>query len=398
MAEGRRQVASGAVVDRWLSRYQGTPVRPASERHRHGSAPHTPREGCEEQEEGNQDPMLLQRMADVVDMEVEAGWEECARGAEEICTLAELLAELVAGDGEKLAYATTKNEDTADTFLLGHCALAEAQKLRIRRWGVRFGLASAMTGAGLGLLVGGPIGLAVGGVGSWLAGGAAVGGGVAGASGAMTGRMLERRSQRAIDETLVELRVRRARLAALGEGADACGEGEPPVPPPAADLEGPPKARVAAALSRAARISTAVHEQLCRDFRCVLQNRELVAFHERVEELSDQLLTIGPLRPGGLAPRQQSPAVPATRPGENIVAEEEAAASVRLQAGQRAGAVGQHISALIANLKDLHRGIGRLVDGQLGELDDVLDATLRCTTKATALVKHMAQVHGERPR
>jgi len=140
-------------------------------------------------------------------------------------------------------------------------------------------------------------------------------------------------------------------------------------------------------LSDAAELSARVHERLCEDYRSILQNRQLVEFHEHVETMSERLLSINLLQPTGRVRR-------GVALGEAAAAA--AAAEALLQPPQMrhrasdARAVGAQISALLGDLKEVHRGIGALVDGQLGELEAVLEATTRCTAKATSLVKYMA--------
>lgn len=326
-------------------------------------------------------------------------WRRCAQGAAEISALSEMLVQIVESDAEKLQYAARKNEQTADAFERGHECLADAQRRRVKAWAWKAGWTGAAAGAGIGLLVGGPVGIAVGGIGAWLAGGVAVGSSVVGVTGALTARAIERRSLRTIDEAVRKVREQRERVSADGRLLDAqhTEQREAALTDPVARsadvwLDSTVQGQVAQQLANAADMAYIVHEQLCADYRTILQNRQLVEFHEYVESMSDQLLAIDFLRPQGK--RAAGPPVDLLPPVMPHELPDTAAAADRAgPATHSPEAVHEHISALLHELKGVHRGIGQLLDGQLGQLDAVLDATTNCTVRATSLVKAIVNLH-----
>lgn len=330
-------------------------------------------------------------------------WQQCEQGAAEISALAEMLVQLVHSDAQKLDYAVRKNELTADAFERGHESLAEAQRRRVKAWARNAGWTGAGVGIGLGLLIAGPVGIAVGGVGAWLVGGAAVGGSVLGATSGLTARAFEKKSLRTIDDAVRKVHEQRLRVSAdaraldakhtpmresVAAGADARRAAE-------AWLDNSPQGRTAKSLSDAADMAYAVHEQLCTDYRTILQNKQLVHFHEYVEQMSDELLAVGLFRPAA-----RVRASPATLRDAQLLDKQWLLAEMAHPPHARAApdptaapdALKAHISALLTELTLVHRGVGRILEGQLGELDAVLDATTECTVKAAGLVKRIVQL------
>lgn len=329
-------------------------------------------------------------------------WRQCEQGALEIGALAEILVQLVSSDAQKLEYAARKNEQTADVFERGHETLAQAQRMRVKRWARRAGWTGAAAGVGLGILVGGPVGIALGGIGAWIVGGAAVGGSVVGATGALTARAMEKRSLRIIDDAVRKVREQRLRVSADGCTLDA----RVPLRNSAAIdaqarraseawLAESAQGRTAKALSAAADQAYVVHQQLCTDYRTILQNKQLVQFHEYVERMSDELLAVGLFRPAphARAAGQGHARAPAEicLPFDQFALDGAHERSILIDSSAP-GALKAHISALLGELNSVHRGVGRLLEGQLGELDAVLDATTSCTVKAAGLVKHIVQL------
>ncbi|KAJ1625263.1 hypothetical protein T492DRAFT_1040934 [Pavlovales sp. CCMP2436] len=329
-------------------------------------------------------------------------WRQCEQGAIEISALAEMLVELVHSDAQKLEYAARKNEATADQFQLGHETLAQAQRARVKRWATQAGWTGVAAGVGLGIIIGGPVGIALGGVGAWLVGGAALGGAAVGATGALTARAFEERSLRTIDEAVRRVHEQRARVSADGRALDertklrdsAVSEADARRAT-AAWLNESAQGRTAKALSEAADMAYLVHEQLCTDYRTILQNKQLVQFHEYVERMSDELLAVGLFRPaarvrGGPAACPGAIEVPFSAQGGG----EQQRVSAPPSSESSPTELKAHISALLTELTSVHRGVGQLLKGQLGELDAVLDATTSCTVQAAGLVKHIVQLGG----
>ncbi|KAG8470578.1 hypothetical protein KFE25_008999 [Diacronema lutheri] len=328
-------------------------------------------------------------------------WQQCELGALEIGALAEILMQLVSSDAHKLEYAARKNEQTADAFERGHESLAHAQRERVKRWARRAGWTGAAAGVGLGILVGGPVGIALGGLGAWLVGGAAVGGSIIGATGALTARAAKRRSLRTIDEAVRRVHEERLRVSADGRTLDertavrdvAASDADARAAS-AAWLNESAQGRTAKALSTAADLAYAVHEQLCTDYRTILQNKQLVQFHEYVERMSDELLAVGLFRPAPhtrpMSGGAQAPTAMSV-PAYELAHKARGAHACELDSASP-NALNAHIGALLAELNSVHRGVGRLLEGQLGELDAVLDATTSCTVRAAVLVKHIVQL------
>lgn len=390
MAQERRSKA----LDAWSARYAfEAPVHTTSLQT--NSAPWSPLDGEEVR-------LRQEVFHDTAARDEEELWRQCEHGALEIGALAEILVQLVSSDAHKLEYAALKNEQTADAFERGHESLAQAQRTRVKRWARRAGWTGVAAGVGLGVLVGGPVGIALGGLGAWVVGGAAVGGSVVGATGALTAAAMERRSLRTIDNAVRSVREQRLRVSADGRTlderrplSDSALAGADARRAPDAWLEESAQGRTAKSLSRAADLAYVVHQQLCTDYRTILQNKQLVQFHEYVERTSDELLAVGLFRPTPHA-RGASRGRP-TAPEEARVLQHllalggEHARSARLDPSEP-GALKAHISTLLAELNSVHRGVGRLLEGQLGELDAVLDATTACTVKAAGLVKHIVQL------
>jgi hypothetical protein len=220
---------------------------------------------------------------------------------------------------------------------------------------------------------------------------------------ALTARAFEKRSLQLIDDAVLQVRQQRLQVSADGRALDA--KHAPVRDSAVADadarraaeawLDDSPQGRTAMSLSAAADMAYAVHEQLCEDYRTILQNKQLVQFHEYVEHMSDHLLAIGLFRPAGRVSGR-----PPKAPSEVQLADaqwhEHARAlepPARMLADASApSALEEHIRALLAELNTVHRGVGRILEGQLGELDAVLDATTECTVKAAGLVKHIVQL------